>query len=79
MMYNRSMNTIKNIMSVTVPAWLFVVAIGLMIVTTNIDTGGDATVDPIQVTTITLTGEGGESIFSFTIQGESKDKESDHD
>ena len=79
MMYNRSMNTIKNIMSVTVPAWLFVVVIGLMIVTTNIDTGGDAIVDPIQVTTITLTGEGGESIFSFTIEGESKDKESDHD
>ena len=73
------MNTIKNILSVTVPAWLFVVVIALMIVTTNIDTGGDATVDPVQVTTITLTGEGGESIFSFTIEGESKDKESDQD
>jgi hypothetical protein len=74
------MNTIKNMLSVTVPAWLFVLVIGLMIVTTSIDTGTEPAVDPVKVTTITLTGEGGESLFSFRIQeSESEDQEADQD
>lgn len=74
------MNTIKNMMSITVPAWLFLVVIGLLMITTNIDTGREPIVDPVKVTTITLTGEGGESLFSFRIQeSESEDQESDQD
>ena len=74
------MNTIKNMLSITVPAWLFLVVIGLMIVTTSINTGTEPAVDPVKVTTITLTGEGGESLFSFRIQeSESEDQESDQD
>jgi hypothetical protein len=73
------MNTIKKLINVSVPAWLFVLVVILHTLMMNIDTDIQQ-VDPVKVTTITLTGEGGESIFSFRIQeSDSEDEEAGQD
>lgn len=70
------MNYVKAILRAEIPLWLCVVVVCFSIVTTTIIERDPAIVDPVKVTTITLTGEGGESIFSFRIQeSESEDEE----
>lgn len=73
------MDKIKQIINVPIPAWLVVLVLALQAVVFNIDTD-PVQVDPVKVTTITLTGEGGESIFSFRIQeSDSEDQEAGQD
>ena len=70
---------IKQIINVSIPAWLVVLVLAVQAVVFNIDTD-PVQVDPVKVTTITLTGEGGESIFSFRIQeSDSEDQEAGQD
>ena len=70
------MNYVKAILRAEIPLWLCVVVVCFSIVTTTIIERDPVAVDPVKVTTITLTGEGGESIFSFRIQeSESEDEE----
>ena len=70
------MNYVKAILRAEIPLWLCAVVVCFSIVTTSIIERDPAIVDPVKVTTITLTGEGGESIFSFRIQeSESEDEE----
>lgn len=69
------MNYIKQILTADVPLWLASLVVVMSIVTTTIMESDPVAVDPVKVTTITLTGEGGESIFSFRIQeSESEDE-----
>lgn len=69
------MNYIKQILTADVPLWLASLVVVMSIVTTTIIESDPVAVDPVKVTTITLTGEGGESIFSFRIQeSESEDE-----
>lgn len=69
------MNYIKQILTADVPLWLACAVVVMSIVTTTIIESDPVAVDPVKVTTITLTGEGGESIFSFRIQeSESEDE-----
>ena len=73
------MDKIKQIINVPIPAWLVVLVLAVQAVAFNIDTD-PVQVDPVKVTTITLTGEGGESIFSFRIQeSDSEDQEAGQD
>ena len=73
------MDKIKQIINVSIPAWLVVLVLAVQVVVFNIDTD-PVQVDPVKVTTITLTGEGGESIFSFRIQeSDSEDQEAGQD
>lgn len=73
------MDKIKQIINVSIPAWLVVLVLAVQAVVFNIDTD-PVQVDPVKVTTITLTGEGGESIFSFRIQeSDSEDQEAGQD
>ena len=70
------MKTIKLILNADIPLWLCLVVAMFSVMTTSIIERQDQQVDPIKVTTITLTGEGGESIFSFRIQeSDSEDQE----
>ena len=73
------MDKIKQIINVSIPAWLVVLVLAVQVVVFNINTD-PVQVDPVKVTTITLTGEGGESIFSFRIQeSDSEDQEAGQD